>query len=146
MKSQISTEYLLILGLIFIFIIPLFYYSMQEASLSIRINQASDAVVTIAKTADSLYALGNGSKDKLILNLPKGINSFQISNKEIIMKLNHKNATSDIIAISRVPVTCTYATQPTCNQYTLPITEGINEVQVECCTLINNVFFVKIGG
>ena len=144
MKSQISTEYLMILGLIFIFIIPFFYYSIQESSLNIRINTASDAVITIAKAADSAYALGNGSLDTITVNLPSGIDSFQIINKEIVMKLKKKNITSDIIALSKVPVTCIYSTPPTCSN--LPITEGIKYLRIECCTLINNTLTVNILG
>ena len=134
----------MILGLIFIFIIPFFYYSIQESSLNIRINTASDAVITIAKAADSAYALGNGSLDTITVNLPSGIDSFQIINKEIVMKLKKGSITSDIIALSKVPVTCTYSTPPTCSN--LPITKGIKYLKIECCTLINNTLTVNILG
>lgn len=144
MKAQISTEYLIILGLIFIFIIPFFYYSVQESSLNIRINGASDTVVTIAKAADSAYALCNGSLDTIVVNLPSGIDSFQIINKEIVMKLKKGSITSDIIALSKVPVTCTYSTSPTCSD--LPTSKGIKYLKIECCTLINNTLTVNILG
>jgi len=48
MKAQASMEYLLIVGILLVVLVPLFLFSLNSATTSIRFNEAKEAVETIA--------------------------------------------------------------------------------------------------
>ncbi len=116
-KGQVSVEYIIIIGIILVVTIPLFYYAVREPSRSIKLNQASDTVEVLARKADSIYALGPGSRDYVWISLPGGIDYSLIQNKSILLRLA---ALGDIVSYTRANVT----------GY-LPITPGTYRVVVE---------------
>ena len=81
MKAQIATEYLILIGLILIVLIPILYYTTQESTTSININQAQDVVQTLAKTADYVYSLGPGTRSVALITIPLGVNRSIVSGR-----------------------------------------------------------------
>jgi len=87
-RGQASVEYLILVGVMLAFIIPIFYYSLTEISNSLRINQAESAVNLIAGKIDNVYTLGSGNRETVKITLPKGTVSLGIiENKSIELKL-----------------------------------------------------------
>ncbi len=84
MKSQVSLEYIILIGIILIAFIPIIYFSTTKLS-DTRIYEANDAVNTLADAANSVCSLGPGSKDYVWITLPKGTKSSLIYGKEIII-------------------------------------------------------------
>ncbi len=66
-------EYLMIIGLIIMVLIPVTYYSLKEIRTSTIQNSAEDTVRTLALTADEVYALGPGSRKLVEINMPDGV-------------------------------------------------------------------------
>lgn len=104
-RAQVSLEYMLIVGIIFVIMIPIFYYAARESTDQIRLNQAEDAVNTLARTADSLYALGPGSRDYVTVTMPSGVSGSSVNGSEITLRLDIFGARSDILAFSQAPLT-----------------------------------------
>lgn len=120
MRAQISMEYLILIGLVFIAVIPLFYYAMTESGKNIQMNQANDIVNTLAKTADTVYALGPGSQKLVEITIPGGVESVTIVGNEISLKLRIFGGIADIYAETKANVTGTITT-----------TSGIHHVTVK---------------
>ena len=118
-KAQSGLEYLFLLGVFLVALIPIFAYSIDTTYLSIRTSQSQQAVQEIASAADNLYKLGGG-KTTIFVTLPSGINSSVVSNKTISLRLNIGTGIGDSIAITEAPV-----------NGSLPATEGLKKITLE---------------
>ena len=105
MKGQTSFEYVILVGAILVLVVPLFYYVSYESSTNLRINQANDAVKSIARTADTIYAFGPGAKNYVWVTIPSGINNVTILDNEIIMTLTQYGGKTDLVAYTRANIT-----------------------------------------
>lgn len=86
-RSQISAEYILILGMVLLVTIPLFYYAITKSNSSIRLNQADDAINSLAKAADTVYAIGPGTKRYVWIAVPSGVESTAVYDNTIQLNL-----------------------------------------------------------
>ncbi|MBI2672273.1 hypothetical protein HYX16_05040 [Candidatus Woesearchaeota archaeon] len=98
MKGQASFEYVIMVGVVLVLLIPIASYVIYHSSQTIKINQADDAVKSIAKKADTVYALGKGSKSFVSVILPSGIINTSINNNDIIIVLSIYGGKTEIIA------------------------------------------------
>ncbi|MFC1755074.1 hypothetical protein ACFL96_17055 [Thermoproteota archaeon] len=119
-RSQASLEYLLLIGLLFLIIIPIFYYSITESTDQIRMNQAEDTVNALVKTADSVYALGPGSKDYVDVTIPGGTSGYVINESEMSLILDFKEGSRKISGYSKAILIGA-----------IPINAGRNKIPVE---------------
>ena len=119
-RGQTSIEYLILIGFILIALIPIFYYALSESSNTVRLNEAEDSVNTLAKAADSVYALGPGTKNYVWVNFPGGIDSISFSDKRVLIKLNIFGGLSDIYVESKAELTGS-----------ISITQGGHRIKVE---------------
>lgn len=107
MKSQAALEYLLVVGLSLAVIIPVFYYSLTHSSDSIAVSQAQNTVNTLAKAADYVYSLGEGSSSKVLISIPKNVLNTSTQNKTISIRLQTSSGISDITATTKATVSGT---------------------------------------
>jgi len=105
--AQISIEYILLIGIVLAAVLPIFYYSFTTINDNTKMNKASMVANQVAETADMLYALGPGSQDVVVLDIPAGVYNITISNKEINLKLRIFKKVSDIGAVSKANMTGT---------------------------------------
>ena len=101
MRGQVSTEYLIIIGAILVVLIPLFYYAVQETNKNIRINQAGDVVNTLAQKTETVYSLGEGTRDYVWVTIPSGVYSTLVFNKTLQISFSNLG---DITAFTRINV------------------------------------------
>jgi len=87
MKSQAAIEYLVLVSLIIFFLIPLLYYSTSESANTIKLNDAQDAIQSLVKTADYVYALGPGTKTTVLITIPDGVYNVSMKGHEVILNL-----------------------------------------------------------
>jgi uncharacterized protein (UPF0333 family) len=123
-KAQVSFEYILLVGMVFFFVVFVLYYTIIESNQTIKMNMANDVVTKLAKTADMVYALGPGSQDYIQIEMPNGVQSTNISNKKISLKIKIFSNVSDVFAETKANVTGT-----------LPTNGGIQHVSVK---VLNN--------
>ncbi len=105
MKGQFATEMLTIVVIGLFIIIPLFYFSLFHSSQAASQIVATDAVNSIANTADYLYSLGNQSATTIIIKIPESIVSTAIINKTILLKLQTTAGVQDVFAITKANIT-----------------------------------------
>ena len=109
-RGQVATEYLLLVGIAFLAIIPIFYYSISSSAKTVRFNEAEDFVTTISKTADRVYALGPGSQDYIKVTIPGDTKEIIFDRNEVILKMSVNGKISDVFAISRTNLTGSVST------------------------------------
>jgi len=111
-KSQISIEYILLIGLILAAVLPIFYYSFTTINNHTKMNKASMIVIKVVETADMLYALGPGSQEAIVIEIPSGVENITIQGKEINLKLRIFTKVSDIFAVSKTNMAGTILATP----------------------------------
>lgn len=103
-EGQSSLEYILLVGILLVLLIPLFYYATNKTSESIKVSQATDVVESLAKAADEVYVLGAGTKRFVWINVPGGVESASISSSEITLTIHVFGDTSDVVAATNAPL------------------------------------------
>lgn len=93
-KAQFAMEYMLLIGLLLVVLIPILYYSMQNLNYETTSSQATESVNALAKTADTVYSLGPGNKKFVQIAIPSG--KMAIGQNEILLKLEIMGGASDV--------------------------------------------------
>lgn len=105
MRGQSSFEYIILMGMILVILIPVFYYSTRESSQNINVNQGNDVVNSVANTVNSIYSLGPGNKEYIQVVIPGGIESVNIEGNEVAIKMHAFGDAADIFATTIANVT-----------------------------------------
>ena len=108
LKSQISIEYMLIMGFATIMLVPLvviYYTYSSDTSESVAASQALQISRKIIDASESVYYLGKPSQTTLKVNFPDNINLINLSNREVIFKMKTKNGIVEIVQVSAVNIT-----------------------------------------
>ncbi len=100
-KGQAALEYLFVVGLILLVLVPIFSLSFSRTNVSTTLSDASLAVNLIAKTADEVYFLGPGNKNTIDVSFPSSISYINISAKEITIKLNLFDDGTEVSQLSK---------------------------------------------
>jgi len=109
LKSQVSVEYMLIIGFATLITIPLIiiYYTFTQESgdeiTSVQINQIAKKIVDAAET---VYYLGEPSQTTLRVNIPNNVVGTNLSSgKEVVFKIKTRSGQSPIVQNSNVNIT-----------------------------------------
>lgn len=104
-KAQVGVEVMLFVGIALLALTILLTYSYRQSSSTITIEQAADAVNTLAKTADSVYALGPGTEQYVYITTPGNIAGTSVSGRSVLMQIHVFGKVSDIHAVSKANLT-----------------------------------------
>ena len=104
-RGQISFEYVVLVGLLLVLLIPLIYYASSYTAQNVKISKAEDVVTSLAEAADEVYASSPGTKKYVWINVPNGVSSTHVNSTEITLVMNFFGKYSDITAITRSTVT-----------------------------------------
>ena len=94
-KAQISVEYMMIIGFATLMALPLliiYYNYTSDATEAVASGQALQIARLIADSSESVYFLGSPSQTTLKLNFPDNIDSTNLSNREVLFRMNIKKA------------------------------------------------------
>lgn len=105
LKSQVSVEYMLVMGFAALMTLPLlliYYTYSSDSSESVAASQALQVARRIVDASESVYYLGSPSQTTLKLNFPDRINSVNLSSREFVFKIKTRNGITDIVQVSAV--------------------------------------------
>lgn len=108
MKSQVSVEYLLIIGFVAVITVPLiilYYRYTSDSSDEIIASQLSQIANKIADAAESVYFLGSPSQTTIKVYIPGQIAGASVDNKEVLFNITTRSGISQIIQVSSVKLT-----------------------------------------
>ena len=122
LKSQVSVEYMLVMGFATMMTLPLlliYYTYTSESSESVAASQALQVARRIVDASESVYYIGSPSQTTLKLNFPDRIYSTNLSSKELVFKIKTRNGLIDIVQVSAVNMSGS-----------LPTSQGLHVVTV----------------
>lgn len=132
MKGQVAFEFLVVVGIVFAFLIPIWLYTntlQAQSSDDLGTRLAHNALKKITGTADLVGSQGQPARAVLDVAIPKRVASVNITGKTIIMKMETLAGISDVA----------YTASTNLNG-TLPTSEGLYKIYVEARN-----GFVQIG-
>ncbi|MEM7825093.1 MAG: hypothetical protein QXO27_03930 [Candidatus Aenigmatarchaeota archaeon] len=116
MKAQVAIEYITIISIAFIILLPLILYVndlLSDYNDDTRISLAKNTVKKLGENIDWVYAQGQPAKVSIQIYIPDGITEISLNNKTILFKIKTSAGISDIF----------YETVPFLNG-SVPTTEG----------------------
>jgi uncharacterized protein (UPF0333 family) len=126
-KSQISIEYLSILGfvlVVLIFILALSFVYSRQIEDQIIVNQVDKIAKEIVDSAESVYYYGEPTKTTIKAYHPENIEQISISANDILFVVRTKNGLTDISYHSEVNLTGTISTAPGIKNFQIEAREG----------------------
>src|SRR3989344_3667017 len=103
-RGQASFEYIILIGMLLVLVIPLFYYGLTSSTENIKLSEAEDFVQTLSKSADDVYALSPGSIKYVWVTIPGSVRNITIDTSEIIVTLSSYGSTSEVVGFTRAPI------------------------------------------
>jgi len=107
MKSQVAVEYLIIVSVAFMILIPTILYLNQTFigySDSNKLSKASETVKKIGQTADWVYSQGPPAKQTIEIFIPKDLEEISLNNKTVLFKVRTSAGVSDVFYESVAPL------------------------------------------
>jgi len=108
LKSQVSVEYLIILGFVALMTAPLliiYYKYTTESRDEIVTSQITQIATKIVDAAESVYFLGEPSQTTIRVSIPNQISGASLDNREVIFNVSGKSGISEIVKVSSVDLT-----------------------------------------
>ena len=122
-KSQVSVEYMLVMGFAALITIPLliiYYTYSSDSTDSVASSQALQIARKIVDASESVYYLGKPSQTTLKVNFPDRIQSTNLSNREVVFKIKTQYGIGETVQVSAVNLSGT-----------LPTTQGIHIITLK---------------
>lgn len=126
-RGQVATEYLILVGIVLLIMIPAFiFYSLSttESQQISRQTQAEQTTKKLVDTAENVYFLGEGTTTTVKARVPGGVKEIRIEQEEFIMGLTGPQGQPyDVAKLASVPIS--YGVYPgTNNPVPFPTDEG----------------------
>ncbi|MBI4452531.1 hypothetical protein HY637_03815 [Candidatus Woesearchaeota archaeon] len=131
LKSQVSVEYMLVMGFAALITIPLlviYYTYSADSSDTVSTTQALQIARKIVDTSESVYYLGKPSQTTLKLNFPDGIHSTNLTGKEAVFKIKTQAGITDIVQVSSVNMSGTLPKSPGIHILTVKAEDGYVQI------------------
>src|SRR3989344_3217297 len=104
-RGQAGIEYIMLVSVLLLFLIPIVHYSLTESTTRVKMYQLETSVERIAKAADAVYALGPGAQEVAVVTLPEGIERTIVGNYSVYFVASLFGASSEIGYVTRANVT-----------------------------------------
>jgi len=131
LKSQISVEYLLVMGFVTVITIPLIilYFTFTGSSSSeIITSQVGQIANKIVDSAESVYFLGAPSQTTITVYIPEQIVGASLNNREVVFNVSTKDGISEIVRVSSVPLSGSLPVNQ--STYTITLVARTSDVEI----------------
>ncbi|MCK4496554.1 MAG: hypothetical protein KAU24_00035 [Candidatus Aenigmarchaeota archaeon] len=122
-KLQAAFEYLVIVSIVLVFMIPIWAYvtsTQRDTSTELALTYAKNTANQIADASNLVYSQGPPAKVKINVYIPYGVDNITILNSTIRFRLNVDSGITDIFAFSTAQL-----------NGTLPKKQGYYWIEVE---------------
>ncbi len=122
MRAQTAFEYLMIFSIILAIVGILTLYAGEMTKRNeddIRVANVMTVVNKIVEAANIVYTQGKPSQITLNLYIPEGVESIEISDKKILIKVRVSNGLTDVFAFSKASL-----------QGSISLTPGTKKIKV----------------
>lgn len=98
-RGQAGVEYIILIGVLLFFFIPIIYYSLTLSMTNVKMSQIENIINRLGKAVDAVYALGPGSMEIIPITMPEGVTAATVggaSGHEILLKVTGSGGLSDV--------------------------------------------------
>ncbi|HIH37994.1 hypothetical protein J4460_07660 [Candidatus Woesearchaeota archaeon] len=151
MKGQASMDFLMVMSLLFIILVPtvsLFYNYTRSTREQAAITQSGTLAKQIISNAEKVYYFGFGSRLTLELTMPEGVNSIKVAphgilegQKELVINVTTGDGYAEIVSLSKVPLETADFTGALQDE---KVTSGYKRIQVEAKKDPAGLLYVEI--
>jgi len=106
-RGQISIEYLVLTGFLLIIVGVMIAFALFSFNESSNLVKAESAIIEIVNQSNWVASLGDGSRVFFEIEVPEGVQSFQINNKQVRMVLNTSAGNTDVFSYAKPNLTPT---------------------------------------
>ncbi len=107
-KAQVSTEFMVILAFVLLLIVSLIAVNqdlMTKVGNQFRVSKARIIVDDLAETANYVYSQGEGAQTKILISIPEGVQTTQVSNRTVVVSVvSGPESTRDVYRNLKFPV------------------------------------------
>ncbi len=131
MEAQAAFEYMVIVGLVLAFLLPIWAYIaslQQQTSTQLSISYAKNAADIIADTADLVFSQGAPAKVEVRIYIPKNVENVSIINNTIDFKILIDSTLSDISATSSAKLNGTIPTREGTYTFSIEAKDGFVQI------------------
>ena len=111
-RGQASIEYIIMVGMLLLFLIPVVHYASIESVTQVKMSQIDSALERMYRSSEAMNALGPGSQEIITITLPPGIEEITIDKYAINFKVSMFAGTSDFGYVTAANVTGGLPTLP----------------------------------
>mgnify|MGYP001577138362 CR=1 FL=1 len=114
-RAQVSMEFLIVIGITFLFTIPLiilFTKESQSAGEQVALAQVSQIARRVVGSAESVYAFGEPTAVVLKVYMPPGVKSASISSNELIFTVAVDGNPVEVYEIASMNLTGNISVNP----------------------------------
>lgn len=142
-KSQVAMEYIMILSLVLLILIPTIYVFREYVSKSsddVVINNINSVAKNLIDNSREIFYLGSSSKTVIDLEMPKQVEAMWLMDNSndknnppehlLMFKLNLQDGMQDLYFDSDIPIKCSDCTA--CNDCAQTINEQCGQKQFNC--------------
>ena len=104
MKLQIAMEYLIIVGVVLVFLIPIWVYvtvSQNEALGDLSLSYARTAVEKLRSAADMVYSQGAPAKVRQNVYFPSGLEEAALQGSSVVLTVRTYAGLSNVSAVCK---------------------------------------------
>ncbi|MBL7160266.1 MAG: hypothetical protein ISS93_00235 [Candidatus Aenigmarchaeota archaeon] len=133
MRAQVAFEYIVIVGLVIAFLVPVWSYiaSMNDqATQSLSVSQAQTAAKKIVSAADLVYTQGPPTQITLDVFVPRGVQNATIVNSTVWFRVYYTSGVTDATATALGSL-----------QGTLPRSEGLYKFTITAVSDYVNISY-----
>ncbi|MCX8175352.1 MAG: hypothetical protein N3E51_04050 [Candidatus Micrarchaeota archaeon] len=103
LRGQISTEVLILIGMVLLILLPLIFYAYQRSNVAaedLAVQKAEFAAQRLARLADSVGYLGGAAAVADEIELPPYVKSVSVSGADIIFEMDSASGKKQIVKSS----------------------------------------------
>ena len=119
-RGQAGIEYVILVGLLLFFMIPIVNYALNEANYNIKVNQLDTTIRRVAKAANTVFSLGKGATEIVTITIPQGILSVSVNGHTLSYTVTLPGGVSDVEHVTKPQIQGSLPTLP--GTYTIIIT------------------------
>lgn len=131
MRGQAAVEYFVVVGLVVVFMIPLWAYisgTQQDVGQDVSLSYAKTAAEQIADASSLVHSQGSPAKIKIRVFIPDGVINISLAQKTVSFNITYRNLITDVWAESNADMNGTIPTRE--GYYNLDIISMDSYVQI----------------
>jgi len=123
LKSQVSIEYLMVMGFVVVITIPLlliYFTYTSDSKDEIISSQVLQIATKIVDASEKVYSLGEPSQTTIKVYIPAQIVNASLKDREVLFNVSSRAGISQIVQVSSVELTGE-----------LPVTQGLHTITLK---------------